>query len=256
MNRTGEAPSAQADAPVSGTPALEVRDLHVFRGQAHVLQGVSLSVPRQGVTALLGRNGVGKTTTLLGILGLLPGSGTVRIAGGEVLGRPTHEIVRMGVGYVPENREVFGRVTVAENMKLAQRSDPNPELTEFAYSLFPELRDRAGQRAGTLSGGQQQMLAIARAMLHPNRLMLVDEASEGLAPAVVKQVARALAEIAQRTPILLVEQNLSVARQLADQVVVLTHGTVAYSGAAEDFFADEQGVTHLLGITAGGRSHT
>jgi branched-chain amino acid transport system ATP-binding protein len=163
------------------TTALAVRDLHVHLGQSHVLQGISFDVPTGGVTALLGRNGVGKTTTLRALMGLVPRSrGEVSLGGADVTRLPTHTVVRRGVGYVPEDRDVFAGLTVEENLRLAERdADPRYELV---YDLFPELRQRAAQRAGTLSGGQQQMVAIARALLNENQVLLVDEPTKGLAP--------------------------------------------------------------------------
>ncbi|MBV8561618.1 MAG: ATP-binding cassette domain-containing protein, partial [Actinobacteria bacterium] len=160
-----------------------MRDLHVHLGQSHVLQGLSFDVADGGVTALLGRNGVGKTTTLRAILGLVGRSGSVRLDEEELTRLPTHRIVRRSVGYVPEDRDVFTGLSVAENLRLAER-DAEPRY-DLVHELFPELRDRAEQRAGTLSGGQQQMVAIARALLNDNRVLLVDEPTKGLAPALV-----------------------------------------------------------------------
>jgi len=239
---------------MSEQPALVVEDLHVYRGQAHVLQGASLTVPARGVTALLGRNGVGKTTTLLGVMGLLRSTGLVELAGESIQGKKTHEIVRSGVGYVPENREVFGRLTVKENLRLAERGAGLSY--DRVYELFPELEARAQQRAGSLSGGQQQMLALARALLNPNQVLLIDEPTEGLAPVVVDAVVESIKRVATTTPILLVEQNLRVAKQLAELVVVLVQGKVAYSGTAEEFFAQPELSETLIGVqTAGKEKH-
>ena len=173
---------------------------------SHVLQGISFSVPEGGVTALLGRNGVGKTTTLRALLGLVEARGTVRLDGQELTRMPTHEIVRLGIGYVPEDRDVFAGLTVRENLKLAQRNGAG--RYDLVYELFPELRERAEQRAGTLSGGQQQMVAIARALLNENRVLLIDEPTKGLAPLLVTEVARVLERAAEIATIVLVEQNL------------------------------------------------
>ncbi|MDP9396969.1 MAG: ABC transporter ATP-binding protein [Actinomycetota bacterium] len=238
MNRTDP-----ADAPV-----LQVEDLHVHRGDAHVLQGVSFDVRPRRVTALLGRNGAGKTTTLLAVLGLLPGRGRVRYAGEDVLGVPPHRLVRRGVGYVPEDREVFTSLSVAENLRLAARTPQARERLDLVHSLFPDLQRRATQRAGTLSGGQQQMVAIARALLNPNGLLLVDEPSKGLAPIVVADVVAGLARAAEETTILLVEQNLRVAERLATDVVVLDHGTVVYRGAMTELFGDPDLTRRYLGV--------
>jgi branched-chain amino acid transport system ATP-binding protein len=233
---------------------LEVRDLSVRLGGSHILQGVSFDVPPTGVTALLGRNGVGKTTTLRAILGEVPAGGSVAFDGAQILGRPTYRLVRSGLGYVPEDRGVFGGLTVAENLRLAERG-PNPDY-ETVHALFPELRQRAAQRAGTLSGGQQQMVALARVLLNPNRLLLVDEPTKGLAPAVVSAVTAALARVAQRVPILLVEQNLAVVRRLAGAAVVLSAGRVAWSGPAVDLLGSADQTRSLLGVGTTGSPTT
>lgn len=232
------------------TAVLEVADLHVHRGEAHVLHGVSFSVAANQVTALLGRNGAGKTTTLLALLGLLPGTGTARLEGEELLGQPTHRVVASGIGYVPEDREVFSELTVAENLRLAARTPEATDRLELVHDVFPILHDRRTQAAGTMSGGQQQMLAIARALLNPNRLLLVDEPSKGLAPAVVVDVVEALERAAAETTILLVEQNLRVANRLATDVVVLDHGTVVHEGAMAELFADDDLTQRYLGVSA------
>jgi branched-chain amino acid transport system ATP-binding protein len=234
------------------TPLLSVEDLHVFLGQSHVLQGVSFTVPEGGVTALLGRNGVGKTTTLRAILGLSGRSGSVRLGGEDLSSTPTHKIIRRRVGYVPEDRDVFAGLTVDENLKLAER-DTEPRY-DLVYDLFPELKQRGRQRAGTLSGGQQQMLAIGRALLNDNRLLLVDEPTKGLAPALVADVARALERLSELTTVLLVEQNLGVVRRLARDVVVLDQGRVVHEGDAQQLLAQPDLVRRLLSVTAGGHA--
>jgi branched-chain amino acid transport system ATP-binding protein len=235
---------------VSTTHALAVEDLHVDLGESHVLQGVSFAAPAGRVTALLGRNGVGKTTTLRALMGLVPRyRGTVSVAGSDVTKLPTHSIVRLGVGYVPEDRDVFSGLTVDENLRLAERSgEPRYELV---YELFPELRERGAQRAGTLSGGQQQMVAIARALLNENVLLLVDEPTKGLAPLLVTEVAAALERAAELATVVLVEQNLGVVRRVAHEVVVLDGGRVVHDGSAVELLADEQRVRQLLGVHGG-----
>ena len=225
---------------------LRVRDLSVWLGGSHILQGVTFDVAGSGVTALLGRNGVGKTTTLRALLGEVPALGAVELAGVQILGRPTHRLVQAGIGYVPEDRCVFAGLTVAENLRLAVRG-PDPDY-DTVHALFPELRDRAGQRAGTLSGGQQQMVALARVLLNRNRLLLVDEPTKGLAPAVVSSVAGVLARVAERVPILLVEQNLAVVRRLAADAVVLAAGRVAWRGSATGLLGDGERTRALLGV--------
>jgi branched-chain amino acid transport system ATP-binding protein len=232
-------------------PALiEVRDLHVHLGESHVLQGVSFEVPEGGVTALLGRNGVGKTTTLRAMLGLVPRRGRVSLGGTELTRLPTHQIVRRGIGYVPEDRDVFAGLTVEENLRLAERNG-SPRY-DLVYELFPELRTRGAQRAGTLSGGQQQMVAIARALLNVNPVLLVDEPTKGLAPLLVTEVAAALERAAELATVLLVEQNLAVVARVAQQVVVLDGGRVVHAGGAKELLGDPERVRALLGVHGGG----
>ncbi|MGC0143595.1 ABC transporter ATP-binding protein [Pseudactinotalea sp. Z1732] len=225
---------------------LQVEHLSAAVGGQQVVEDVSLSVPEAGVTAVLGRNGVGKTSTLKAIMGLITRSGRVTFAGERIDSEHTHKIVRRGIGYVPEDREVFAGLTVAENLRLAVRdADPRHDLVE---ALFPDLVPRADQRAGTLSGGQQQMLSLSRALINHNRLLLVDEPTKGLAPRIVDQVAQALEEAARTAPILLVEQNLPVIERLADDVVVIDAGVVVHTGKAADLLADEDAVQRFLGV--------
>ena len=231
---------------VASRTLLSVRDLHVHLGQSHVLQGVTFDVPEGGVTALLGRNGVGKTTTLRAILGLVPRRGSVELDGVELASLATHRIVRRSIGYVPEDRDVFTGLTVAENLRLAER-DAEPRY-DLVYEVFPELEQRAQQRAGTLSGGQQQMVAIARALLNDNRVLLVDEPTKGLAPALVAEVARVLERLAELTTVLLVEQNLGVVRRIARDADVLDQGRVVHSGDAQALLAQPELVRRLLGV--------
>ena len=228
-------------------PLLSVRDLHVHLGQLHVLQGVTFDVQEGGVTALLGRNGVGKTTTLRAVMGLVPPRGTATLAGEELTRLPTHRIVRSGVGYVPEDRDVFAGLTVEENLRLAER-DAEPRY-DLVYDLFPELRERGGQRAGTLSGGQQQMVALARALLNENRILLVDEPTKGLAPLLVTEVARVLERVGENETVLLVEQNLGVVQRLARDVVVLDQGQVVHTGPADELLGNAALLRQLLGVS-------
>jgi branched-chain amino acid transport system ATP-binding protein len=231
------------------TALLELDDVHVRLGGSHVLQGVSLAVAPTGVTALLGRNGVGKTTTLRAVLGLVRRSGTIRFDGRDIGAGRTPWIVRQGIGYVPEDRDVFAGLSVAENLRLAC-PDPAGERSALVDELFPELRQRHRQRAGTLSGGQQQMVALARALLAPHRLLLIDEPTKGLAPRLVTDVAVALERIAQVTPVLLVEQNLPVVRRLATDAVVLDAGRVVHAGPAAELLADAARTRELLGVAS------
>lgn len=234
--------------PTPTRPLLEVDDLHVHLGESHILQGVTFTIPPGGVTALLGRNGAGKTTTIKAILGLVGRAGTIRLAERDLSRMPTHHIVRLGVGYVPEEREIFSELSVAENLKLAER-DKEPRY-DLVFELFPELRQRRAQAAGSLSGGQQQMVAIARALLNENQIVLVDEPTKGLSPLMVTNAAAALKRAAQAATLLLVEQNLQVARTLAEKVVVLDQGHVVYTGDVADLLADPALAQRYLGVGA------
>jgi branched-chain amino acid transport system ATP-binding protein len=235
--------------PDVAAPLLRVRGLSAAIGHQPVLEHVDVDVDLGSVTAILGRNGAGKTSTIKAILGIItPTHGTVELDGERIDKLPTHQIVRRGVGYVPEDREVFGTLTVGENLRLAER-DAEPRR-DLVAELFPDILERSAQRAGTLSGGQQQMVSLARALLNRNRILLIDEPTKGLAPKLVSEVAAALERVAQVVPILLVEQNLQVARRLAAKVVVIETGRSVHSGDAKEFFADEQRVGQLLGVHA------
>jgi len=228
--------------------SLEVKDLHVTINGSHILQGVNFFVPENKVTALLGRNGVGKSTTLKAIMGLNPGTGNIKFGGTEIVAMPTHKIVRMGMGYVPEDREIFASLTVKENLSLAIR-DAQPDY-EKVYSLFPELLTRTGQRAGTLSGGQQQMVAISRALLNKNKILLIDEPTKGLAPKLVTEVARSLAHIADHSTMLIVEQSLSLVKAIAQNIIVMDQGKVVFEGGPENL-QNEAFVKSMLGVSGG-----
>jgi branched-chain amino acid transport system ATP-binding protein len=228
-------------------PLLDVERLDVFLAGSHVLKAVSFAVPDGGVTALLGRNGVGKTTTMRAIMGLSDRRGRISLGCADLTRERTDRIARRGVGYVPEDRDIFATLTVSENLRLAERN--GSAHYDLVYDLFPELRQRGGQRAGTLSGGQQQMLAIGRALLNENRLLLIDEPTKGLAPLLVTEVAKALEKAAEITTVLLVEQNLGVVRRIADQVVVLDVGRVVHTGPATEFLDDSRLVHRYLGVS-------
>jgi branched-chain amino acid transport system ATP-binding protein len=227
---------------------LEVDDVHSYYGESHILRGVSLSVEAGETVALIGRNGVGKTTTLRSILQLTPPRrGTVSYDGVDVTGRPTHEVARMGVGWVPEERRMFSHLTVDENLRIATPPGESVEAAfETAYGAFPELESHRGREAGDLSGGQQQMVAIARGLVGDNDLLLVDEPSEGLAPQIVEAVADALSAVAEEATVLLVEQNFPLAMDLADRFYLIDHGTVVESGSTENVTRDDETIRRYL----------
>ncbi|MFC8717820.1 ABC transporter ATP-binding protein [Kitasatospora sp. NPDC057198] len=225
---------------------LTVRDLRVVVDGLHILHGVDLDVAATGVTALLGRNGAGKTTTVKAVMGLVPRTGTITFDGADIGRLPTHQVVRRGIGYAPEDRGVFAHLSVAENLRLAER-DAHPAY-DLVHELFPELKQRHRQAAGTLSGGQQQMVAIARTLLNGNRLIIADEPTKGLAPRIVTEVADVLARAAESVPVLLVEQNLALVRRIAGHCAVLADGRTAHRGDTGELLADEEAARRLLGV--------
>ncbi len=229
--------------------ALVVEDVHTYYGESYVLQGVSLRVEQGQVVAVLGRNGAGKTTLIRSVIGFTPPRrGRVQLWGEEITHRPPHEIARMGVGLVPQGRRIFPSLTVEENLVVAARGGDGWNL-ERVYELFPRLRERRQHRGGKLSGGEQQMLAIGRALMTNPRLRLMDEPSEGLAPRLVLDLAHTLAELKQKgLSILLVEQNLPLALRLADHVYVLSKGTVVFEGTPDALRAAEEVRHRYLGV--------
>ena len=227
---------------------LELDGVHTYYGQSHVLEGVSLDVDEGEVVALMGRNGVGKTTTLRSVLQLTPPrEGSIRYRGEELVGRSTAEVAQRGIGWIPEERRVFTHLTVEENVRIAvpKGGDVGAAL-DLAWDAFPDLEEMRSRDAGSLSGGQQQMLAIARGLVGENDLLLVDEPSEGLAPLIVAAVGDALREAASETTVLLVEQNLPLALDLADRFYVLDHGRVVDGGDADDVSTDSDRLTRYL----------
>ncbi len=223
---------------------LEVRDLHVSYGEIPALKGISLSVGAGEIVALLGSNGAGKTTTLRTLSGLLaPRAGDIVLEDRPIAGLPAHVIVRRGIAHVPEGRRIFNRLTVRENLEMGAytRSDAGVAADlERVFALFPRLRERRAQVAGTLSGGEQQMLAIARALMGSPRLLLLDEPSMGLAPVLVEQIFETVQDInRQGTTILLVEQNAALALDVAQRAYVLETGSIVLSGAAADLARDQ-----------------
>lgn len=227
---------------------LEVDDMNAWYGPSHVLQGVSFGVPAGAVTSLLGRNGAGKTTLLKACMGLLGRSrGSVRLDGRELNGATAHQRARAGLAYVPETRGVFPSLSVLENLTVAQR--PGAWTLDRVFTLFPKLAERRRASGGALSGGEQQMLVIARALLANGTMLLLDEPTEGLAPPVVREIERLLSELrGQGQTILLVEQNLPVATRLADHVLVLGKGRLRWQGGAEEFAAAEDVQHTWLGV--------
>lgn len=245
---TGAAVGADSSAAV---PLLRVRDLHVRLAGSHILQGVSFDVFPGRVTAMLGRNGVGKTTSVRAMLGIIKSEGTIELGGESIANTPTHQIIRRGVGYVPEDRDVFGSLSVEENLRLAERPGVDPDY-DVVHSLFPELKQRRKQAAGSLSGGQQQMVALARVMLSPSKLLFIDEPTKGLSPRLVSEVGELIARIAETTSVLLVEQNLPLIKLIATDAVVLDTGRIVYSGSASELLTDDEKVNSLLGVATKG----
>lgn len=227
---------------------LEVEDVHTYYGESHILEGVTLNVQEGEVVALLGRNGVGKTTTMRTILQLTPPrEGSVRYRGEELVGKRTNEVADMGIGWIPEDRRIFSNLTVEENIQAAVPSAADMDAAfEAAFEAFPILGERRDQDAGTLSGGQQQMLSIARGLVGENEMLLVDEPSEGLAPQIVEDVGQSLHDLSHSVSMLLVEQNLGMALDLADRFYVIDHGQVVDEGDADAVSAESERLRRYL----------
>ncbi len=228
---------------------LEVQNIQTFIGQYHILQGVSVSVPKGSITALLGRNGAGKTTTLKSILGLTPPrEGKVIFEGNEIQGIPSFDIARLGIGFVPEHRAIFRDLSVEENLKIAERNKGDyARKEEMLFSLFPDLKRLITLSGANLSGGQQQMLAIARALVADNRLLLIDEPSEGLAPVIIENMMTAIRQLSAESTIVLVEQNFLVASQLAKYYVIIEEGRSVRAGKMADLVNDPDTIHRYLG---------
>ncbi len=230
-------------------PLLEVHDIETYIGQFHILEGVSFEVHEGEIVALLGRNGAGKTTTLRSILGLSPPrSGDIVFGSEDLRGMPPFDVAALGIGYVPENRAIFGALSVEENLRLAERSKGDLDRkSDLIFGIFPDLKRLISLPGTSLSGGQQQMLSVARALVPDNRLLLIDEPSEGLAPVLIEQMMEAIKRLSSETTILLVEQNFIVASRLAGRYVIIEEGSSVLSGDMSELVADEDMIRKYLG---------
>jgi len=244
-------------ASAAASSLVTVEGIHTFYGKSHILHGVSLEVGRGEVVGLLGRNGVGKSTTLKTVMGLVrPSQGAVRYEGQAITGLAPHRLARIGIGYVPEDRRIFRLLTVMENLRTGLDRHGVTEarkqaLLDKVYEYFPVLADRRGQAGGTLSGGEQQMLAIARAMMSKPRLLLLDEPSMGLAPLMVQKVFETILAVAKEgVTILLVEQNAKLALEVSDRGYVMESGEVTLAGKASDLLHDPKVRSAYLGEAA------
>ncbi len=230
---------------------LEIRDIHTYYGKSHILHGVNLSIPEGTLGALLGRNGMGKTTTIRSIIGFNPpSSGKILFRGQEIQGKESYQISRMGLGLVPQGRGIFPNLTVLENLMIAARPGNGMGWNlNRVYELFPRLQERANNFAGKLSGGEAQMLAVCRALMLNPDLILLDEPSEGLAPLIVNEVAEKLVELKKMgVSILLVEQNVNMALKIADSVFVLNKGEVVFSGTPKELHENPDVQHQYLGV--------
>jgi len=235
---------------------LEIADVHAYYGDSHVLHGVSLHVAAGEAVALLGRNGAGKTTLIRSVVGFTPPrAGRISFDGRPIEGSTAYAIARLGIGLVPQGRRIFAPLSVSENLMLGARKPTARQgmrqfTRERAYELFPRLRERALQGGGTLSGGEQQMLAVARALMTNPHLLLLDEPSEGLAPLIVREIGRVLIGLKQQgLSILLVEQNVPLALRVADRVYVMNKGQIVYEGSSAALAADEDVKRRFLGVS-------
>jgi branched-chain amino acid transport system ATP-binding protein len=231
---------------------LQADGIHTFIGQHHILQGVSFEAKTDGVTVLLGRNGAGKSTTLKTIMGLLPAKkGKLIYKGQQIQAKKPHQIARMGIGFVPEHMGIFSELTVEENMQVAMLKDDDAtrKRLEDILQMFTALKDFWKTKAGNLSGGQKQMLAIARAIVNETSLLLIDEPTKGLAPIIINSLIDAINQIKQHSVVLLVEQNFYMASQVGDHFYIMDDGMVVHSGRMQDLVEDEELQSRYLGIT-------
>ncbi|TAH65287.1 MAG: ABC transporter ATP-binding protein [Rhodopseudomonas palustris] len=221
---------------------LEVRDLHAYYGKSHILQGVDMKIGAGEVVSLLGRNGVGRSTTVKAIMGEVPPHGSIRFKGTEIAGLPSYKIAHLGLGYVPENRDIFPGLTVRQNLMLGIKNPRHPGKWRLddMLDMFSNLKARADTAAGVLSGGEKQMLTICRTLMGDPELVMIDEPTEGLAPIIVQQVGDLIAEIARRgVSILLVEQKLSIAMRISHRVYVMGHGQIVFEGTPSELKDNE-----------------
>jgi len=215
---------------------LQVQDLHAYYGKSHVLHGVSFSVGKGEIVALLGRNGSGRSTTAKAIMGLVDAQGSIDWLGQQIIGRKPFEIAHLGLGYVPENRDIFPKLTVHQNLLLGLKGDKPQGRWDFEdmYTLFPRLRERQHTEAGVLSGGEQQMLTLCRSLMGDPELIIIDEPTEGLAPKIVELVGQFLRELRNRgVSVLLIEQKLTIAMQISDRALVMGHGSMVFDGTPD-----------------------
>jgi branched-chain amino acid transport system ATP-binding protein len=220
---------------------LQVKDLHAYYGKSHVLHGVSFSVGKGEIVALLGRNGSGRSTTAKAIMGLVDAQGSVEWLGQQIVGRKPFEIAHLGVGYVPENRDIFPKLTVHQNLLLGLKGKQPTGRWDFEdmYNLFPRLRERQHTEAGVLSGGEQQMLTLCRSLMGDPELIIIDEPTEGLAPKIVELVGQFLRELRNRgVSVLLIEQKLTIAMQISDRALVMGHGSMVFDGTPDALRTD------------------
>jgi len=221
---------------------LEVRDLHAYYGKSHILQGVDMNIAAGEVVSLLGRNGVGRSTTVKAIMGEVPPHGTISFKGQNIAGLPSYKIAHLGLGYVPEHRDIFPGLTVRQNLLLGIKDPKHPGKwkPDDMLEMFPNLKARADTAAGVMSGGEKQMLTICRTLMGDPELIMIDEPTEGLAPLIVQQVGDLIAEIAKRgVAILLVEQKLSIAMRISHRLYVMGHGRIVFEGTPADLRANE-----------------
>jgi len=236
---------------------LQLSHVQTFIEQFHILQDISFDVPEGQVTVILGRNGAGKTTTLRTIMGLTPpAKGKILFMGEPLNGLPTYVIARKGIGLVPEDQGIFSSLTVEENLRLAMRNRDAAavERLEVVLDIFPNLAGKLRQKSGSLSGGQKQMLAIGRAFVNDNRLLLIDEPSKGLAPIMVEKLAQAIVAIKQHTTVVLVEQNFALASEVGERYVLIDDGQTVQAGLMEELIQDRELQGHYLGISTCNRN--